>query len=99
MLGESINVQSFSKTMAGFGVASEETDKALDSLWRSSQATGTSINELLSTLSTKGAIFQSLGLSVEESANMLGVLNKAGLQGDAIITQMVFPTYVGVILF
>ncbi|WP_018024082.1 phage tail tape measure protein [Corynebacterium ulceribovis] len=73
-------------TVAGafqqFGVEAEQAPEALDNLFRISQATGRTITELTDNLSKSGPALQKFGFGLDESAGLLGALDKAGLDSE-----------------
>lgn len=85
MLGEDVDIKNASSTLNGFNVTAEETPAAMDDIFRVSQATGTSMNELTGQLSTQSGVLSELGLSLGDSAALIGGLSKAGIDSNAVV--------------
>lgn len=88
MLGEDIDIKNAASTLNGFNVTAEETPDALDDIFRVSQATGTSMNDLTGQLSTQSGVLSELGLGLGDSAALIGGLSKAGIDSNAVIKGM-----------
>lgn len=88
MLGESINLDTLTGAFNAFGVANEEAASKMDYLFNVGQATGISMNNLTSILEANAPALQNLGFSFEESANMAGLLDKAGIDASATMSKM-----------
>ncbi|WP_425426216.1 phage tail tape measure protein [Brachybacterium massiliense] len=88
MLGEDIDIKNAASTLNGFNVAAEETPDALDDIFRVSQATGTSMNDLTGQLSTQSGVLSELGLGLGDSAALIGGLSKAGIDSNAVLKGM-----------
>ena len=85
MLGEDVNIKNASSALNGFKVEAEDTPDALDDIFRVSQATGTSMNELTGQLSTQAGVLSELGLGLGDSAALIGGLSKAGIDSNAVV--------------
>ncbi len=71
--------------MNSWKVSSENQSATLDYLFKVSQKTGVSFEDLSGAISTNQPTFKALGLNLKESAALLGQLGKAGASsGDAI---------------
>ena len=88
MLGEDIDIKNAASTLNGFNVTAEETPDALDDIFRVSQATGTSMNDLTGRLSTQSGVLSELGLGLGDSAALIGGLSKAGIDSNAVLKGM-----------
>lgn len=88
MLGESINLDTLTGAFNAFGVANEEAAAKMDYLFNVGQATGISMNNLTSVLEANAPALQNLGFTFEESANMAGLLDKAGMDASATMSKM-----------
>ena len=88
MLGEDIDIKNAASTLNGFNVTAEETPAAMDDIFRVSQATGTSMNELTGQLSTQSGVLSELGLDLGDSAALIGGLSKAGIDSNAVLKGM-----------
>ena len=88
MLGEDIDIKNAASTLNGFNVTAEETPAAMDDIFRVSQATGSSMNELTGQLSTQSGVLSELGLDLGDSAALIGGLSKAGIDSNAVLKGM-----------
>lgn len=77
------NVDAVSDVFANWGVASESQSDKLDVLWRVSQQTGVGVAELSSAMASGGSLFRQAGLDFEDSASLLGLFEKAGLDAGS----------------
>lgn len=60
----------------------------MDYLFGVSQATGIGFNDLTGILETNAPVLQNLGFGFEQSANMAGLLDKAGMDASGTISKM-----------
>lgn len=88
ILGEEINVQKATGALNGFNITGKQTEAGMDTLFRVSQATGISMNDLSGILGKNAPALQSLGFSFNESAAMAGLLNKSGLDANKTLGSM-----------
>lgn len=88
ILGEEIDVKSVTASFSAFGVEGKQTTTAMDQLFRVSQATGVGMNELASNMARNGVVAKQLGFGFEETASLLGVLDKAGVNSRAVMSSM-----------
>lgn len=88
MLGEDIDIKNAASSLNGFNVTAEETPAAMDDIFRVSQATGTSMNDLTGQLSTQSGVLNELGLGLGDSAALIGGLSKAGIDSNAVLKGM-----------
>lgn len=87
MMGD-IDVNKLGGAFQAFGVTGEETTEAMDMLFQVSQATGVGIDSLADSLIKGGPSLKQFGFGIEDSAAMLGQLDKAGVRGDQVIQRM-----------
>lgn len=87
MMGD-IDINKLGGAFQAFGVTGEETTDKMDMLFRVSQATGVGISELSDSLVKGAPALKQFGFSIDDSAAMLGQLDKAGVRGDQVISQM-----------
>lgn len=71
-----------------WGVGADEMTTKMDYLFGVSQSTGISFDSLTSIMQTSGPTLQNLGFSFEESANMAGLLDKAGIDASSTMSRM-----------
>jgi TP901 family phage tail tape measure protein len=85
---QSLDLGTVTGSFNAFGLKSKDMSKALDDLFRISQATGVGINELAGA-ATKGApAFRQFGMSFSTSAALVGVLDKAGINSGKTIMAL-----------
>ncbi len=77
-----------SKAMNAFGISADDATKFQDKLLVVTQATGANLTELTGTLAQGQPILKQWGLSVDESATLLGTLQKAGVDGSTVIAAL-----------
>lgn len=88
MLGSDINLDSLTGAFNAFGVANEDAAAKMDYLFNVGQATGIGFNDLTGILEKNAPALQNLGFSFEESANMAGLLDKAGMDASGTMSKM-----------
>ncbi|TAJ46282.1 MAG: hypothetical protein EPO52_17240 [Herbiconiux sp.] len=71
-----------------FQIPAEGMSDALDQLFGISQATGVSVNDLTAGVGANGSALKGLGFSLVESAQLVGTLDKAGVDATAVTTGM-----------
>lgn len=81
-------IASSTRLFNSFGVAAEDAEKTLDFFWNTAQTTGISVTTLTTNLTKFAPTFKNLGLSVEESAALLGQWEKAGVNSARAITGL-----------
>lgn len=87
MLGEDLNatIESSSQAFQQWNIDTNNMGKEMDYVFKVSQATGASFTGLMSNLKNYGPQMQELGFSFEQSAAMMGQLEKAGVRTDEIM--------------
>lgn len=88
LFGQSINVESMSGAFAAFGVETDQMAEKMDYLFGVSQSTGLGFDELTGIIERNAPALQGLGFSFEESANMAGLLDKAGMDASGMMGKM-----------
>ncbi len=88
MTGEAFDTEAFAGAMSVWGVSAEEMSGKLDTLFAVSQSTGLGINKLTGIVETSGPQMKALGYSIEETAAMAGLLDKAGLDANGTMSKM-----------
>ena len=71
-----------------WGVAAEDMGAEMDYLFGVSQSTGLSMDALTGILESSAPSMQALGFSFEETANMAGLLDKAGMDANGTMSKM-----------
>lgn len=88
ILGTDVDINAASGALSVFKVEGDGVSGALDYLFQISQSTGIGLNDLISQLRSAGPITQQLGFGFEETAAMIGVMDKAGLDSQSMIGAM-----------
>lgn len=88
ILGEEIDINKATGALNGFNITGKKTEAGMDTLFRVSQATGISMNDLSGIPGKNAPALQSLGFSFNESAAMAGLLNKSGLDANKTLGSM-----------
>lgn len=79
------NTEALTTVFKNFGVSAEEQKDKLDLLFRASQTSGVSVQELAGKMGKAGLVLRAVGMDFDSSAAFLGMLAKAGVDvGDAI---------------
>lgn len=88
--GEQIgpSIEKVTRLFGDWSVESSKQAGTMDMLFKVSQATGLSVTALADKLVYAGAPFRQLGLSVEQSAIMLGKFEKEGVNVELVIGAM-----------
>jgi TP901 family phage tail tape measure protein len=82
------NIDSGTAALNGFGLSAEDQPKALDALFRASQASGVSFGDLTSQLASTGTTLRAVGFDFNESASLVAVLGKAGLSTSDVLPAL-----------
>lgn len=88
MLDGAINLDSLTGALNIFNIAGEDAAESMDYLWGVSQNTGIGFDQLTGILESSGPTLQNLGFSFEETANMAGLLDKAGIDASGTMSRM-----------
>lgn len=92
MLGEDLGgvIEASSQSFRIFGLDADRMAGSMDWLFKVSQSTGIGFTELTALVQRNGAAFQQMGFTFDESAAMLGRLEKAGYDTSAVMTAMTY---------
>jgi TP901 family phage tail tape measure protein len=88
MLKEDVDIDSVTASFSAFGVENDDVSGKMDFLYQMSQATGIGFNDLTSKLAAAAPITQQLGYTFEETAALIGTMDKAGLDSQTMIGAM-----------
>lgn len=88
ILGEDVDVMKTGAAFNAFNIEAEDTSTALDTLYRVSQDTGAGMNELADTMVKHSPALTGLGFSFDQSAALVGALDKAGLDANKTLSGM-----------
>ena len=83
-----VNVETLSGAFAAWGIEAENMSGEMDYLFSVSQNTGLSFDSLTSILESTAPAMQALGFSFDETANMAGLLDKAGMDANGTMSKM-----------
>ncbi|VXB81774.1 phage tail tape measure protein [Aeromicrobium sp. 9AM] len=86
--GESLDPATVTAAFNAFNVKGKDASKTLDELFRVSQATGVPLSALISSVQRGAPMLTQFGFGVSESANLLGNLDKAGINGDKTVQAL-----------
>lgn len=81
-------IDSTARVFAAWGVETAQQNNALDVMFAASQKTGTTIEALTGGLDKFGPTLRGLGFDITESTAMIASWEKAGLNGDAMMTGL-----------
>ena len=87
-MGMETDINAVTGAFRQFGIETEAMPGMMDTLFQISQATGRSMNDLVGNLSKSGPALQQFGFNLEESAGLLGAMDKAGLDADKTMMSM-----------
>lgn len=82
LTGEAIDVNKISAAFSVFKVEGEASVGAMDTLYRVSQDTGVGMNDLAAIVQKAGPAVQALGFDFDQTAALVGGLDKAGLDAS-----------------
>lgn len=88
ILGEEVDVQKTTAAFSAFRIEGDQVVGAMDTLFQVSQATGVGMNDLAAQVQKNAPAMQNLGFSFEETAQMAGALDKAGLNSTQVLSSM-----------
>ena len=71
-----------------WSVGADEMNEKMDYMWGVSQNTGIGFDSLTSVMKTSAPALKNLGFSFEQSANMAGLLDKAGIDASGTMSKM-----------
>lgn len=84
----STNIASVSKAMVDWEVPAREMGPTLDQLFRLSQKTGIGVSDLATSVQKFGSPLRQLGFSLQESAAMFAIFEKAGVNTQTMTGGM-----------
>lgn len=90
MLGDDLGtvIESSSTAFQNWNIQTEDMADAMDFVFKVSQSTGVGFSELMGNLQTYGAQLQAVGYDFEQSAVLLGQVEKAGYDASTIFTAL-----------
>lgn len=87
-VGQNVDVEQLTASMAKSGVAAEDMADALDTMYRVSQITGTSVEKLSTLQEQFGAALDLTGLSMEDQLLLLGQFEKSGVNTSTVMSGL-----------
>ncbi|MGB9834932.1 MAG: phage tail tape measure protein, partial [bacterium] len=81
-------IDASSKLFMNWGIQAENMVSTLDFLFKVSQSTGVSIDQLNANLASYGSMLREYGFSIEEAATMIGAFSKQGVELDKVMTGL-----------
>lgn len=88
LLGTSLDMDKLTGAFNAFGVSNADAADKLDYLFNVGQNTGIELNSLMGIMESSAPTMQMLGFSFEETANMAGLLDKAGMDAQGTMSRM-----------
>ena len=88
ILGETVDVMKTGAAFNAFKIEGEAVSGAMDHLFQVSQATGIGMNDLAGQIQKNAPAVQALGFDFNETAVLVGSLDKAGLNSSAVMASM-----------
>lgn len=86
--GEALDVKTFTGAFNAFDVQAGKTSNVMDELFRVSQDTGLGMNDLAAAVARNAPNLKQFGFSIDESANLIGTLDKAGLDSNRTLATL-----------
>jgi TP901 family phage tail tape measure protein len=84
----STSVDKVQKALSAFGMDAEDAGKVLDIFNATGQKTGISVDKISTGLVQNAAAFQEMGLSLEQSVDLMGQLEMSGADSSAVLSGM-----------
>ena len=88
ILGEEVDIAATTAAFSAFKLEGDAVAGGMDTLFQVSQATGVGFNELADSVQKNAPALQNLGFSFEETASMVGLLDKSGLNADQVMSGL-----------
>lgn len=88
ILGQDVDLQAATGALNAFNISGKDVSGSLDFLFQVSQSTGVGMNDLIGKLQAAAPITQQLGFSFQDTAALIGDMDKAGLDSQGMIGAM-----------
>lgn len=82
------NIETVTRTFGDWGIATDKQSEALDFLFKTSQATGPSVDRIGQLVVQYGAPLRQFGYSFEEAAVMMGKFEKEGVNTELVMGSL-----------
>jgi len=79
------SIDSTQKALSAFGLSASDAGALLDRLTKVSQDTGAGVDSLTEGLIQNGTAFQQLGLNIDQSAVLMGQMEKSGANSETVM--------------
>lgn len=81
-------IEESSQAFQQWNVSADNMSSEMDYIFKVSQSTGMGFTSLMTAMQSSGATLQDLGYSFDESAAMIGSLDKAGIDSNVVLAAM-----------
>ena len=81
-------IGSVNKNLQVFGLGAEDAQGYLGLLTTQAEATGISVDDLMNSVQKNGPVFKEMGLSIDESVNLLAQFEKNGVNADSALAGL-----------
>lgn len=88
ILEQDVDINATSAAFSAFRIQGDAVSGAMDTLFQISQATGVGINDLATKTKTAAPLVSNLGFSFEDTASLIGTLDKAGLDANKMLATL-----------
>lgn len=82
------SVDQAQKALSAFGLSADSAGTLLDAMNATGQATGVSMDTLLSGLVSNGAAFQEMGLTIDQAVVAMGAMEVSGADSSAVMSGL-----------
>lgn len=82
------SIDNTQKALSAFGLGADKAGSFLDTLTNTAQTTGVGVDTLTNGLVSNGTAFQEMGLSIEQSVQFMGMLEKSGANSETVLNGM-----------
>lgn len=86
--GSKVDIAKTTAAFNQFGIKGDDVSRSMDRLYTISQATGIGVDDLVQKVTAAGPAAQQLGFSFDQTAGLIGTLDKAGINSNATIAAM-----------
>lgn len=88
MMGQPADIDAATGALNAFQVEGSDVSSALDDLWSIAQQTGQNFNTLAQQTKAAGPVMQELGFGFNTTAQLIGELNKNGIDSGPVLAGM-----------
>lgn len=81
-------IEESSQAFQQWNINADDMSDEMDYIFKVSQSTGMGFTSLMTSMQSSGATLQDLGYSFDESAAMIGSLDKAGIDANVVLAAM-----------